>query len=291
MQITPSDATLGAVVTGVDLTRLDDAVFAEIESAWHRYAVLVFEGQDLSTEAQLAFSRRIGRLERGLVKSSTRLLAHISNTLKNGDVADPASLQVRFNEGNQHWHSDSSYKRVGAKASLLCARVVPDTGGETEWADMRTAFDALDEDMKAYLEGKEAVHSFVFSHTWHGGQELLAEEDIAGLPPVEHSIVKVHPATGRRSLFVGRHASHIIGEPVAESRELLAALTRQACQPPRTFKHRWRVGDLALWDNRCVLHRGHPWPMDQARDMVRTTVAGDDPDNEWAEDAAPGLAG
>ena len=285
MEIVASDASLGAVVRGVDLVQLDAAAFQTIQDAWHEYAVLVFEGQSLTGDEHLAFSRRFGRLERGLVKSSTRLLGHLSNTRRDGTVVAADSLQVRFNEGNQHWHSDSSYKRVAAKASLLSARLVPDTGGETEWADMRAAYDALEPRMQQWLADKVAVHSFVFSHTWHGGLELLADADLAELPPVAHAIVQEHPVTGRKSLFLGRHASHIIGENQEHSRALLKRLTEQACQPPRTFKHAWQAGDLALWDNRCVLHRGHPWPLQQARDMVRSTVAGDAPDNEWAESA------
>jgi alpha-ketoglutarate-dependent 2,4-dichlorophenoxyacetate dioxygenase len=283
VQIEPAQATLGAVVRGVDLVQMDTAAFAAIEAAWHEYGVLVFAGQSLTSAEHVAFSRRFGPLEHGLVKSSARLLAHLSNTRRDGTVADAESLQVRFNEGNQHWHSDSSYKRVGAKASLLSARLVPDTGGETEWADMCAGFDALEPRMQEWLGDKVAVHSFAYSHTWHGGLELLSEADLAHLPPVEHAIVKVHPNTGRKSLFVGRHASHIVGESLGRGRALLKQLTEQACQPPRTFRHQWQAGDLALWDNRCVLHRGHPWPLAQARDMVRSTVAGDDANNEWAE--------
>jgi alpha-ketoglutarate-dependent 2,4-dichlorophenoxyacetate dioxygenase len=274
---------LGAVVRDVDLARMDDDTFLAIESAWHEYAVLVFEQQNLTSEQHLAFSRRFGRLEHGLIRSSTRFLAHLSNTRRDGTLADADSLQVRFNEGNQLWHSDSSYKRVGAKASLLAARQVPNVGGQTEWADMRAAYDVLQPDLAAWLSDKVAVHSYRYSHTWHGGLELLSAEDLTHLAPVEHELVKLHPDNGRRSLFVGRHASHILGEDLEESRALLKHLTDDACQPPRTFKHTWREGDLALWDNRCVLHRGHSWPFDQPRDMVRTTVAGDDPDNEWAE--------
>ena len=127
-----------------------------------------------------------------------------------------------------------------------------------------------------------AVHSYRYSHTWHGGLEILNEEDLALLPPVEHPIIRLHPRTGRKNLFVGRHASHIVGEDKQESRSLLKKLTLDAAQPPRTYKHAWEVGDLVLWDNRCVLHRGHTFPLDEARDMVRTTIAGDDDDNEWA---------
>ena len=116
--------------------------------------------------------------------SSQRLLAHLSNVTRDGSLADPTSLQVRFGKGNEHWHTDSSYKRVGAKASLLLARAVPDTGGETEWADMREAYEVLDAEMQTWLENKTAVHSYRYSHAWHGGLELLGEEDLARLPPV-----------------------------------------------------------------------------------------------------------
>ena len=290
MEIDRTGATLGAIVHGVRLAQIGDIAFDStwkaIEDAWHQHAVLVFPEQHLTSEEQLAFSKRLGRMERGLVQSSTRLLGHLSNTNRDGTVAAPESLQVRFNEGNLHWHSDSSYKRVGAKASLLSARRVPGTGGETEWADMRAAYDALESAMQEWLADKLAVHSYEYSHAWHGGLELLSAEDLARLGPVEHALVKEHPVTGRKSLFVGRHASHVVGEDIATSRELLKRLTEEACQPPRTFKHRWRVGDLVLWDNRCVLHRGHRFPSEQARDMVRSTVAGDASDNEWA-DAAP----
>jgi alpha-ketoglutarate-dependent taurine dioxygenase len=141
--------------------------------------------------------------------------------------------------------------------------------------------------MQEWLADKVAVHSYEFSHKPFGGMEILNAEELSHLPPVEHPVVKVHPATGRKNIFAGRHASHILGEDLAESRALLAKLTQDAAQPPRVYKHRWRVGDLVIWDNRCVLHRGHRWPDDQARTMVRTTVAGDDPDNEWVlEEAA-----
>ena len=282
MEIRPTHATLGAEVVGVDLAALTDAAFAEIEAAWHEHAVLIFPGQNLTDDQHLAFTRRFGRLEQGIRRTSKTGLSRLSNVDKDGRVAPPTSLQARFLVGNTYWHSDSSYKRVGAKASILAAHVTPTTGGETEWADMRAAYDALDPDMQAWLADKVAVHSYEFSHAPFGGMEILSKDDLAHLAPVEHPVVAVHPATGRRNLFVGRHASHILGEDLEESRALLARLTDEGAQPPRTFKHSWRPGDLVLWDNRCVLHRGHRWPDDQARVMTRTTVAGDAPDNEWA---------
>ena len=282
MDIKPTDATLGALVTDIDLRRLDDKTFEAIETAWHAYAVLIFPGQHLSDEAHIAFTKRFGRLESGLKRTQKAGLALFSNITADGTIAPPSSLQVRFQVGNTHWHSDSSYKRVGAKASLLAAHVVPDDGGETEWADMRAAYDALDCDMKTWLDNKIAVHSYRFSHTWHGGLEFLTDNELAELPAVDHPIIRTHPATGREILFVGRHASHIVGEDVARSRQLLRDLTEAAGQPPRTYKHKWRAGDIVIWDNRCVLHRGHPWPDDQRRVMARSTVAGDASDNEWA---------
>ena len=270
-------------MTDVDLGSINDDDFDAIERAWHRFAVLVFPGQHLGDNDHLAFTRRFGRLERGLKRrTSTVALGRMSNVDKDGQVVPGEDLRARFQRGNRDWHSDSSYKRVGAKASILAAHVVPDEGGETEWADMRAAYDALDAQTRDWLDGKIAVHSYRFSHAWHGGLELLSPREVGDLPPVEHPLVRVHPATGRKSLFVGRHASHIVGEDLESSRSRLRELTDRACRPPRVWGHRWQPGDIAIWDNRCVLHRGRPWPEDQPRVMARSTVAGDDPDNEWA---------
>ena len=286
IRIEASGATLGAVVTDITLATLDDAGFRAVEEAWHRHAVLVFPEQHLSDAEHIVFTRRFGRLERGLTRRSDapprNRLGRMSNIAKDGSVVDEEHIQARFQRGNREWHSDSSYKRVGAKASILAAHEVPAEGGETEWADMRAAWDALDAERQGWLADKIAVHSYRFSHAWHGGLEILSEDDLDGLPPVQHPLLRIHPATGRKSLFVGRHASHIVGEDLDTSRQLLRDLTDDACRPPRTWGHRWRPGDIAIWDNRCVLHRGRPWPAGQARVMARSTVAGDDADNEWA---------
>jgi len=282
LEITPTDATLGATVCGVDLNQLDDANFDDIEAAWHEYAVLIFPEQHLDDEGHLAFSRRFGNLEQSIKRTRTTGISNLSNVQADGSVAPRSSLQARFLVGNTYWHSDSSYKRVGAKASILAAHVVPTEGGETEWADMRTAYDVLVDVRKAWLVEKIAVHDYAFSHAPFGGLEILSKEELSHLDPVEHPIVRTHPATGRKILFVGRHASHILGEDKDESRQLLADLTEQGAQVPRTYKHKWAAGDIVIWDNRCVLHRGHRWPEDQSRTMVRTTVAGEAPGNEWA---------
>ena len=283
MKIDPVTNEFGAVVTAVSLATLSEYDFQAIETAWHRYAVLLFPAQHLTEFEHFAFSRRFGRLERGLRRGSRPSASRIANVDANNHVLRSSSLPSRFNVGNSVWHTDSSYKSTAAKASLLAAHAVPESGGETEWADMRAGYDVLDVSMKAWLADKFAIHSFRFSHAWHGGLELLNDADLANLPPVEHPITQVHPDSGRKILFIGRHASHVVGQPIEESRKLLRRLTDQSAQPPRTWKHGWSPGDLVIWDNRCVLHRGHAFDPQQARVMVRTTVAGDAPENEWAE--------
>ncbi|MFT6581177.1 MAG: alpha-ketoglutarate-dependent taurine dioxygenase [Alphaproteobacteria bacterium] len=282
LEFTPCDATLGAVGRGVDLNNPVDAGVAKaIVSAWHEHAVLIFPEQHLSGEAHLAFTRLFGDFEISIYRSRPSPLGTLSNVRKDGSVAPRDSLQARMLDGNTYWHSDSSYKRVGAKASILAAHIVPDQGGETEWADMRAAYDILDDDRKTWLDDKIAVHDYEFSHAPFGGMEVLGQEELDHLAPVEHPVIRTHPETGRKNLFVGRHASHILGEDLATSRRLLADLTAQA---PRSYKHAWSPGDIVIWDNRCVLHRGHSWPDGQARTMVRTTVAGETPvaeSNEW----------
>ena len=284
-EITPTDATLGAVVSNVRLNALDDDAFAAIEEAWHNHAVLVFADQHLTEEEQVAFSRRFGPLERSLTKTHTKgdpAIIHLSNVKKDGTLWGAQSDTGLMLKGNNYWHTDSSYKRIPAKASLLSAKIVPTTGGETAFADMRAAYDELDPAMQDWLEDKIAVHSYAYSQGKVGGTGALTQDEWDALPAVEQPVIRIHPATGRRNLYVGRHASHIVGEDPDESRTLLEMLCEDACRPPRIHIHKWQVGDLVIWDNRCVLHRGLGHPPDQPRRMVRTTVAGDSDDaNEW----------
>ena len=282
MDIAPSKATLGATVTGVRLNALSDSEWRTIENAFHEHAVLVFARANLSETEHIDFSRRFGPLERTLSKRTDRPeISLLSNVAGNGEVAKPDDVLGLFLKGNRYWHTDSSFKQVGAKVSLLRAVEVPASGGDTEWADMRAAWDALDADTQQRLEGLVAVHSYAYSQGKIGGIGLLNQREQDALPPVRQPVVRVHPATGRKNLYVGRHASHIIGMSTEEGRALLERLTEEACRPPRIFRHHWRAGDIVAWDNRCVLHRGHPWPFDQPRVMKRTTVAGDG-SNPWA---------
>lgn len=282
ISITPCDATLGAEIGAIDLaTPLSNDTIREIERAWAIHAVLIFRGQNLTPEQQVAFSKRLGPLERNILSDQPEL-AYLSNVNADGSIAPPKSAQGLFLKGNTLWHTDSSFKRIPAKGSFLCARRIPAEGGETEFADMRAAYDVLDDDMKAYLEDKTALHSYAYSQGQIGGMSVLTADEHEALPPVEHPVIRSHPETGRKNLYVGRHASHILGEDETESRALLKKLTADGSQPPRTVKVTWSVGDGVLWDNRRVLHRGHDYPGDQARVMTRTTLAGDAADNEWA---------
>ena len=282
MRIEPGEGTLGAVVRDVRLSVLGEGEWRRIEDAFHRHAVLVFPEAHLSEAEHIAFSRRFGPLERTLSQRTERQeISLLSNVGKDGAVAKPDDKLGLFLKGNRSWHTDSSFKKVGAKASLLRAVEVPASGGDTEWADMRAAWDALDAATQQRLEGLTAVHSYAWSQGQQvGGATILTSAEWDALPPVQHPVVRTHPATGRKNLYVGRHASHVVGMEVERGRALLRQLTDDACQPPRLFRHRWRRGDLAVWDNRCVLHRGHPWPFAERRVMKRTTVAGEG-DNPW----------
>ena len=291
MRIEPSGATLGARVTDIRLNALGTSDWKRIEDAFHARAVLVFPEANLNEDEHLTFSRRFGPLERTLSQRTERQeISLLSNVAKSGTVAKPDDNLGLFLKGNRYWHTDSSFKKVGAKASLLRAVEVPNSGGDTEWADMRAAWDALDAATRQRLEGLAAVHSYAWSQGLVGGRcrgiGHLKPAELEALPPVEHPIVRTHPATGRKSLYIGRHASHIVGMEVEESRALLRQLVEDACRPPRLFRHCWQAGDLAVWDNRCVLHRGHPWPFEQRRVMRRSTVAGDG-DNPWAIAVTP----
>jgi alpha-ketoglutarate-dependent 2,4-dichlorophenoxyacetate dioxygenase len=284
--VEPVQEQFVARVAGMDLrSTLDERAFAAIEDAFHRYAVLVFPGQDLTEAEQIAFSRRFGPLEVSLRRHRQRRVTHdetsdISNVNPDGTLYTADDERVAYNAGNRLWHSDSSFKRVPAKASLLAAREVPPEGGETEFADLRAAWDALPAARRDALEGLVAVHDFVYSRSLVG-YAVWDPAERAQVPPVEQALVRRHPATGRMALFVGSHASHLAGRSVEDSRPMLLDLLAHATRPAFVYTHRWRVHDLVMWDNRCVLHRGRPWDETRHRRvMQRTTVAGDGPTAE-----------
>jgi alpha-ketoglutarate-dependent 2,4-dichlorophenoxyacetate dioxygenase len=278
--------TMGAEVSDVDLRRLDEPTFRALLEAWWQYGILVFPGQHLTEDEQVAFSLRLGRLERLISrKKPTNLgrggrIGKLSNVGKDGRPASEGSSLHLFLKGNQYWHSDSSFKRLGAKASMLSAWVVPSRGGETEWADMRQAYDALPAAERDFWSDQVAVHWYWYSQTLVGGTDLLSGEEWEALPPVEHPVVHTNPDSGRTSLYIGRHASHVVGMDEAVGRRRLQELCEWATQPQWTYTHTWAPGDAVLWDNRSVLHRGRAWPAGEARIMKRTTIAAEG-DNEW----------
>jgi alpha-ketoglutarate-dependent taurine dioxygenase len=273
LEIQSTEATLGAVVRGVKIAALDAAEWRAIEAAFHEHAVLIFPDQHPSRDEQVAFGRRFGELDSLVAQTGT---VPISNRLPSGALLDDGHPVKQVLRGNEGWHTDSSYMPVSARASLLSAEVVTEHGGETEWADMRAAYDALDEATRRRIAGLSAHHSLYHSqaaigHVVTTGAGYGFHTKGAPLRP----LVKVHPVTSRPALFIGRHAYGIPGLPEAESEKLLADLVDFACRPPRTYAHSWRPGDVVIWDNRCVLHRARPYDYGQVRVMRHTRVAGD----------------
>lgn len=273
--ITPIDATLGAVVTGLELARMDAATWKAVEQAFHEHAVLVFPGQDLTDDEQVAFASRFGDIELLAPDPELKAVA-ISNRKPDGSVMGAEEHRFKALRGNEGWHTDSSYMPLSAKASVLSAQVVPSADGETEWADMRAAYDALDEGTRKRISGLSAHHSLYHSqarigHEVETGAGYGYHTKGAPLRP----LVKVHPVTRRPALYIGRHAYGIPGLDDTESEKLLSDLVDFACRPPRTYAHRWQPGDVVIWDNRCVLHRARPYNYSEVRVMRHTRVAGD----------------
>jgi alpha-ketoglutarate-dependent taurine dioxygenase len=281
-RVTPLDATFGATVTDVKLAALDDAAFAELYRTWLDYGLLIFPAQHLSKDEQVTFAKRFGELEFDL--------APISNVRGDGTVrTDDASDDViKVLKGNMGWHCDSTYMPVQAKGAVFTAHVVPSSGGETGWADMCAAYDALDESTRSRIERLSAYHSLYHSqakvgHTPKEGSAYSGYGFQVKEPPLR-PLVKVHPETGRRTLMVGRHAYGIPGLAAEESERLLDDLAQFACRPPRVHHHRWSPGDAVVWDNRRLMHRACPWDLREPRVMYHARIAGD-PVTEFAAHA------
>ena len=278
----PLTPVFGAECSGVDIGRpLAATVAEEIQLALDHYAVLVFRrSQPLTTDEQLAFSRSLGELEPPYRKiqagAGARLdnpaLSDISN-LAPGNALLPRDDRKRlFNViGNQMWHSDSSYKSVPARYSLLCAHVIPPEGGETEFADMRAAWDALPAKMKEKVKDLVAEHSRIYSKGALGF--TFTDQELKDFEPVQQPLVRRHPRSGRHSLFLSSHAGRIVGWPTPEALMLLRDLTEHATQREFVYRHTWSVGDLVMWDNQCTMHRGRSYDdLSHPRDLRRTTL-------------------
>jgi alpha-ketoglutarate-dependent 2,4-dichlorophenoxyacetate dioxygenase len=272
-------------VTGVDLTRplgRDEA--AAIEAGMDEHAVLVFPGQDITDQQQLAFAANFGEREKlggGHVTrpEDSRLvpgLADVSNLGRDGKPMSRDDRAHLFNLGNCLWHSDSSFRRVPAKFSLLSARVVNPKGGNTEFADMRAAYDALDDETRAEIEDMICEHSLLYSRGSLGFLDFTDDEK-AMFKPVRQRLVRTHPVHGRKSLYLSSHAGGIEGMPMPEARVLLRDLNEHATQPQFVYVHKWTLHDLVMWDNRQTMHRVRRYDHAQPRDMRRATVAGTAP--------------
>jgi alpha-ketoglutarate-dependent taurine dioxygenase len=280
--LTPTRATLGAIVTDVDLACLDETSWQAIEAAFHHYAVLIFPGQKLSAEEQVDFALRFGEIE--ILTPNAQLQAvPISNVDPRGTFFGEDDDITQILRGNEGWHTDSSYMPLSAKASVLSAHVVPTRDGQTEWADARAAHDALDGETRKRVAALSAYHSLYHSqakigHETQGGYLSGFHGEGAPLRP----LVKPHPITGRKALYIGRHAYGIPGLSSEASEQLLDDLLAFTCQAPRVYRHAWEVGDVVIWDNRAVLHRARPYDPQEPRVMVHTRIAGD-PRTELAE--------
>ncbi|MBS0642607.1 MAG: TauD/TfdA family dioxygenase [Proteobacteria bacterium] len=286
MTVTITPLTPGFVgeVTGVDITQpLTQPQVAALEAGMDRYAVLVYHGQRFADDdQQKRFSRYFGALETTAGGNVTRpeqrrLDADMADVSNLGADHQPLARDDRrrlFNLGNQLWHSDSSFRAVPAKYSLLSGRIVVDKGGNTEFADMRAAYDALDDETKAQIEHLVCEHSLLYSRGTLGFTEL-SEDEKKAFTPVRQRLVRTHPVTGRKSLYLSSHIGTIIGWPMPEARAFIRDLTEHATQPRFCYSHKWRPYDLVMWDNRTTMHRVRRFDETQVRDMRRTTIAGD----------------
>ncbi len=271
----------GGEASGIDITRpLTQEQAIEIENGMDEFGVLVFHDQRLTDEAQMAFSRNFGELELATNNlrdgKEQRLGAHIadiSNLDANNNVLGRENRRRLFSLGTRLWHSDSSFKVVPAKYSLLSARVIPSKGGNTEFADMRGAYDSLDDETKAECEGLVCEHSQLFSRAQIGFGDFT-EEERQQFAPVHQRLIRRHPSTGRKSLYLASHAGTIVGWPVPEARAFLRDLIEHATQRKFVYAHEWKVFDLVVWDNQATMHRSRPFNASEPRDMHRTTVAG-----------------
>lgn len=282
MPITVYPATPGfaAEIGDVDLSApLAPADIRDIKAAFAAYSVLIFPGQELSQDQHLDFARNFGPLETtiALHRKDAQLrvrkeFADVSNLGPDNEVWGKDSRQRMFQLGNRLWHTDSSFKRLPALASLLYAQTIPPIGGHTEFTDERAAYDALPEAMKRRLDGLVAEHSIFNSRAKLGFTDFSAEE-MQGMPPVPQVLVRTVPESGRKSLYLASHAGRILGMADQEGRALIEELVAHATQRQFIYTHRWRVHDLVIWDNRCTMHRGTDFDdLRWKRDMQRATV-------------------
>src|ERR1700758_995777 len=276
MEIVPLGPGFAAELRGVTLAEIaaDDVAYKQARAALEQHSVIVFRGQEVTDEAQLAFSRRFGPLEItkvGSLGAGTNLVI-LSTIDENGNVVPADHRRALRNKANQLWHTDSSFKRVPALASVLSARIVPTRGGETEYVSTRLAFVRLDPGMRIRIENSFAWHDYAHSR----GQvapDLATPEERAALPPQCWRLAWKNPTNGRSAIYLASHAYAIEGKEQTAGKKLIDELMDAATAPGTSYGHSWRSGDVVMWDNRATMHRGRPWPAHEPRLMVRTTIS------------------
>jgi taurine dioxygenase len=276
--VRPLTPRLGAELIGVDLVRgVDDVLFRSIHEAFLEYQVLLFGTQDLPPGRQVAFARHFGEVQIHVMNQyhadGHPELYRLSNLDENGN---PNGKHP--DKGTLAWHTDGSWRRVTGQATIIYGEVCAGEGGETHFCDMYGAYDRLSPEWKARIAGLRAVHNLDFSRTRRHGEDLMTEAQRREVPPVDHPIVRTHPETGRKCLFLGDHAEYIVGMGYDEGRALIEALNALAVHKDLTYEHRWTPGELIVWDNRCLMHRATEYdPAVQRRVVRRCTVLGEAP--------------
>ena len=277
-EVRPLTRNLGASITGVDLAEeISEEVFRALYRAYLRYQVLLFPPHVLPPGRQVEFARRFGEVQVHVMNQYHadgfpelyRLSNLDSDGKPNGRHPDKGTLA---------WHTDGSWQRVTGHATIIYGEVMPESGGETHFCDMYGAYERLDADWKSRIADLRAVHNLDFSRTRRHGEEPMTEAQRRATPPVDHPVVRTHPETGRKCLYLGDHAESIVGMAYADGRALIEALNALAVQPDLTYERRWRTRELIVWDNRCVMHRATAYdPSTQGRVIRRCTVLGEVP--------------
>jgi len=278
VHLTPLTPSLGAEVSGLELSlELDDAKFRALYQAFLRYQVLLFPPQDLPPGNQVAFARRFGEVQVHVMNQyhadDYPELYRLSNLDRNGN---PSGHHP--DRGTLTWHTDGSWQRVTGQATIIYGEVMPKSGGETHFCDMYGAYERLSPSWKKRIVGLRAVHNLDFSRNRRHGEDPLTAAQRLAKPPVDHPIVRTHPETGRKCLFLGDHAEYIQGMPYDQGRALIEELNALAVHADLTYKHRWMARELLVWDNRCVMHRATAYDAaNEGRVIRRCTVLGEVP--------------
>lgn len=278
LTLRPLTAKLGAAVSDVKLADdMSDEVFRGIYQAFLRYEVLLFPPQDVPPARQVSFARRFGEVQIHVMNQYHADGFPELYRLSNLD-ADGKPSGRHPDRGTLEWHTDGSWQRVTGQATIIYGEVMPKVGGETHFADMYGAYERLDPTWKARIANLHAVHNLDFSRTRRHGEDPLTDAQRREKPPVDHPIVRTHPETGRKCIYLGDHAEYIVGMPYDEGRALIEELNALAVHPDLSYEHRWTAGELILWDNRCVMHRATAYdPATQGRVIRRCTVLGEVP--------------